>query len=153
MKRGPKTKRSLDPLYKTWQAMMQRCYNPNTPWYHRYGGRGILVCDRWHEYDNFLADVSPKPPGTSLDRIDNNSGYGPTDFRWATQKQQVRNSRSVKLIAYKGETRLLKEWTELLGLEYQMIKQRILSGWSTEDAFEKPKYTCIKGRKPKNSIK
>ena len=86
--------------YKSWKAMLWRCNNPNGSRYHRYGARGITVCDRWSGEDgyiNFLTDMGERPPGKSLDRIDNNGNYEPSNCRWATQKEQMNNmSRNKK---------------------------------------------------------
>ena len=80
--------------YQAWKAMRTRCANPNDVQYHRYGGRGISVAPRWDSFDNFYADMGPKPSAThSLDRIDNSKGYEPGNCRWADKLTQVRNRR------------------------------------------------------------
>ena len=81
------------PTYSTWANMIQRCTNPNKTSYEHYGGRGITVCERWTKFKNFLEDVGEKPDGLSLDRIDNDGGYEPRNYHWATLKQQAYNHR------------------------------------------------------------
>lgn len=83
------------PMYKRWSSMMARCYNKNRNNYRNYGGRGIIVCDRWHDFALFYKDVGDPPfYNASLDRIDNNGNYEPANIRWASQSEQTRNIRA-----------------------------------------------------------
>lgn len=128
-------------IYRIWQGMLQRCMNPNTPGYESYGGRGITVCETWqHDFEAFYKDVG-EPPSIhhSLDRIDNDLGYSPENCRWATQKEQTRNTRQNITITYDGRTQCISAWEEELGMRRCTLHVRIVQhGWSIERAFTQP---------------
>lgn len=95
-------KRVASPEYRTWQMMRNRCLNPNAQDYEYYGGRGITICDQWSTFDGFLADMGRRPtPEYTLDRIDSDGAYEPSNCRWATRKEQSRNRSYAKTQAYK----------------------------------------------------
>ena len=127
------------PLYNMWHHMKQRCYNIKNHNYKDYGGRGIAVCDEWrNSYLVFKAWAvnNGYKEGLTIDRIDNNKGYSPNNCRWATRKQQARNRRSTRLTTYKGVTKPLAEWCEILSLNYWTVVSRLdRLGWSIEDAL------------------
>jgi len=123
------------PNYKSWAAMLGRCTNPRDAGYKNYGGRGISVAPEWSSFEQFLADMGERPEGTSLERRDNSEGYCKDNCQWATPKQQARNRRSNINITWKGETKTLTEWCEILEKPYMTVRARIVKGWSIDRAF------------------
>jgi len=90
---GHNTRRKTTSVYSRWAMMIQRCTNPRNSRWEWYGARGITVCKRWLQFENFLADMGEPPPGTSIDRIDNNRGYEPGNCKWNTSSEQAYNRR------------------------------------------------------------
>lgn len=133
--------KSYHPLYNAYVCMKQRCFNPNNPSYKHYGGRGISVCQSWRDdFDNFLADMGPRPsPRHSIDRIDNDGNYEPGNCRWADKKTQRVNGRGRRrLITFQGETLRKYEWAERAGMSQQAFDARLAHGWSVERAITTP---------------
>jgi hypothetical protein len=125
--------------YRSWESMLNRCEKTNDKEYPMWGGRGIKVCERWHDFNNFYADMGTRPKGMTLDRIDNNGDYEPSNCRWATAKTQSNNRRSNTLITYKGRTQTLQQWADETGICSGTISQRIRKrGWSIEKALTTP---------------
>lgn len=127
--------------YGIWNGMIQRCYNPNRARFNRYGGRGIRVCDEWRaSFERFFADLGPSPSKThSLERIDNDGHYEPGNVRWATKKEQSRNTRRNVPLTLNGETLLLTEWAKRLGTGHKTLSTRLdLLGWSVEKTLTTP---------------
>lgn len=121
--------------YQAWAAMRQRCGNPNTKHWKSYGGRGITICERWESFENFLADMGERPAGCSLDRKDNNGNYCKENCRWATQRQQMNNTRVNRLITFNGITQTVSQWAEALGVKQNTLLYRLRRGWSIERAL------------------
>lgn len=126
-------------VYLLWKAMINRCYLKSSQKYHRYGGRGIKVCKRWHDFEMFYGDMGVKPKNKSLGRIDNDGNYSPENCRWETPKQQARNTSQNRIITFKGQKKCLIEWAEIFGLKPNTLSARILvHGWSVEKALTTP---------------
>lgn len=121
--------------FKSWDAMLQRCTNPNDPSYQRYGGRGIWVCERWLEFEKFYADMGERPEDKTLDRIDSNKGYDPSNCRWSTVEEQSRNKISSRWITFRGETKMLIDWSREYGVPYDLLLRRVNRGLTGETLF------------------
>lgn len=112
---GASTRSKDDPLYKTfvcWMSMRWRCTNKARADYPNYGGRGITICARWSEFANFLSDMGPAPSGLTIDRIDTNGNYEPSNCRWATPKTQANNRRRNRVLQWNGLSMTVSQWAE-----------------------------------------
>lgn len=136
-------------LYKKWSSIKTRCTNPNSPNYHLYGGRGISICDEWMEFWNFRewSYQNGYREGLSIDRIDVNGNYEPSNCRWATLEEQASNKRNNSFIEHGGKKQTAAQWARELGIGKDTITYRIRAGWTPEE--------CLFGKEKKtgNSMK
>jgi hypothetical protein len=138
LRHGHRRGRHSSPTYESWCGIISRCGNEQRKDYHHYGGRGIKVCERWLTFDNFLADMGEKPTGMSIGRIDNNGNYEPSNCRWETHRQQMRNRRGNRIVTAFGKTGCLADFTEHFKVSYSAVLSRLRIGWSVERAFTEP---------------
>jgi hypothetical protein len=110
--------------YSSWLNMRSRCENPRHHKYPQYGGRGVTVSKRWMKFDAFLADMGERPPGMTLDRINNDGHYEPGNCRWATASEQQHNRRH-RTITIGGETKISRQWAADLGISQAAMNYRI----------------------------
>lgn len=114
--------------YSSWSNMMSRCYRPSTKSYPWYGGKGIKVCERWHTFSNFLADMGERPEGMTIDREDLDGDYEPGNCKWATRIQQDRHRRDTIMIEHDGKTMCLADWARELGVDDQKLRYQYRTG-------------------------
>lgn len=126
--------------YCIWSGMRSRCFCKTHKKFHFYGGRGVTVCERWNKFENFLKDMGPRPSKLhSLDRFpDKNGNYEPGNCRWATQKEQCRNTRRNRMVTIGSSTRCVSEWAEIVGRHPARIHCRITRGMDPIDAILTP---------------
>jgi len=141
--------RGSHPLYQLWAKVIERCEKTSNIKYSRYGGRGIVVCKRWHDFQDFVQDVSPRPTGLEIDRIDNDGGYWcghceecielnhPQNWRWATRKQQMNNQSRNQRFTVNGKEQTIAEWRDETGIPYKTLQNRFHKGWG-EDRILSP---------------
>lgn len=122
--------------YRIWRHMRTRCENQNCPAYKWYGGRGIKVCERWLDFKNFFDDMGARPSKKhTIDRIDVNGDYAPSNCRWATMKTQQRNRSNNVIYTHNGVTASLAELCELNGCKYSTVHMRLVKGASIDLAM------------------
>ena len=126
--------------FQTWKHMRERCEDPANKSYPRYGGRGIKVCDGWLRFENFFADMGERPPGLTLERVDNERDYEPSNCIWADMRRQQNNRSNNRLITYRGEARTIAQWARELNMPSTTLTNRLrLLGWTVERAFTEPR--------------
>lgn len=126
-------------LHKIWCRMIDRCYNPNHSFYHRYGQRGIRICDEWRDdFQSFYnwSMANGYFDGLTIDRIDNDGNYCPENCRWITMLEQHQNTSDVHLVTVNGRTQNVTQWCNELGLKRSTVYQRLKRGWKPERALE-----------------
>lgn len=128
-------------MKKIYRGMRSRCYNHKVGGYKYYGGRGITVCDEWlNDFQAFYdwSVTNGYNNNLTLDRIDNDGNYEPSNCRWVTMLEQSNNTRANVFITYKGKTKTIAEWARELDIHVHTLSNRLDRGWSVEDAFERP---------------
>ena len=128
-------------LYNIWANIKTRCYNEHDPHFERWGNRGITICEEWkNNFQSFYnwSMNNGYSDELCIDRIDNDGNYEPSNCRWVTVKEQNQNKRNVILITYDGQTLSCAEWSRLLGLGKDTVRQRYHKGWTAKE--------CLYGR-------
>lgn len=135
---------STSPTYRTYQSMIQRCYDNKVPHYNRYGGKGITVCEEWrNSFEKFKEDMGERPLNKTIDRIDSSLGYFKENCRWLTPKEQAYNKKSGCFIEAFGQKLRLMEWAEKTGICWGTIRKRIFDlNWEPETALTKKVNGC-----------
>ena len=130
--------KSRTPIYEAWFNMIRRCENESHKSFKHYGARGIKVCDAWHSFEAFYADMGDRPSDVhTIDRKDNDGNYEPSNCRWATQSEQARNRRNSRFLTIFGETKTVIAWSEDVRCQvgYDAFYARVYEGWHPADAL------------------
>lgn len=148
--------KSKTSTWQSWKSMRERCNSKNHVKYNDYGGRGITICKEWQDsFDTFLEDMGEKPDKSySIDRIDNNGNYEPSNCKWSTRKEQQNNRRNCWYITLNGETLTITQWSERMDIHHQVIRNRIKHlKWSEYDAVFTPLTRDKDDKRPEIIIK
>lgn len=127
-------------LYRIWKHMKERCQNPNNKDYSNYGGRGIYVCDEWLDFAKFRdwALANGYRDDLTIERIDVNGPYAPSNCIWIPKAAQNRNTRATRRVTFAGRTLTLREWAEATGIPWNTLRNRLAKGWPFERAITEP---------------
>jgi hypothetical protein len=122
--------------YTSWNAMKMRCLNPRRTSYKDYGGRGIRISPRWiSSFETFLADMGPRPPGTTLERIKTSGNYEPGNCCWATRLVQNNNTKQNVLLQFNGKLRTVAQWARELSIKAPTLRRRLAAGWTIAETL------------------
>lgn len=132
--------KNKSPEYRTWLHIKYRCYNRKSNRFKIYGGRGIKVCKKWiNSYESFLKDVGRRPSNNhSIERINVNGNYEPSNVKWATKKEQARNTRNTRWMSVGGIDKTFMEWCEIYKINPGTVNERIKRGWTLDENLFKP---------------
>lgn len=126
-----------DRTYQTWCRMISRCYNKKLPKYVDYGGRGIIVCEEWKKFESFLEDMGEVSQGQSLERIDVNGNYEPSNCKWIPRGEQANNTRRTHWIEHQGQRLNISQWSKALGIKERTLRSRIARGFPLNSVFSR----------------
>jgi hypothetical protein len=122
--------------YFSWASMIQRCTNKNNPKYPIYGGRGITVCEQWkNDFAIFLKDMGVRPNGMTLERINVNGNYEPSNCIWDTPKAQANNKRCNRILEFDGKKMTVSQWSDFIGISHVSLRMRLHRKWPLEKAL------------------
>jgi len=125
-------------LYSTWKSMRRRCNSPSSPSFKNYGGRGIAVCEKWNaSFHAFVEDMGERPPGYSIERIDVNGDYEPSNCKWIPRNHQSRNTRRSRIFEFNGVPYALWDLTKASGLKPDTVKERIERGLALDEVIDR----------------
>jgi hypothetical protein len=129
------------PTYRSWEAMVARCYNPHNSNYKNYGGKGIEVDSDWlgeNGFKHFLRDMGERPQGMTLDRIKNGLGYSKSNCRWTTMKEQQRNRGNNVILTYGEVSKCINAWADVLPIKVKTLQRRYARGWTDAEIINTP---------------
>lgn len=139
------------PIYTVYHSMKERCRNKNNPLFHRYGGRGISVCSRWLEhgtgFKNFLSDMGERPQGFTLERINNDGNYEPSNCKWASRKEQQRNQEKTRKVIIDGIEYIAADLADIANVKTDTIIERAKAGLSYQEIINQIKRINLEGLK------
>ena len=127
-------------LYRIWKDMLRRCEDQRREDYTRYGARGVKVCIEWQDFNKFLewSRNNGYSNGLSIDRVDTDGNYEPSNCRWTDNKTQANNKRNNHILTYLGKTQSMAAWASEMDISYSALRARLRRGWSTEKALTMP---------------